>query len=149
MLAPTRILVPTDFSEHSDKALLQALDIALEYNAKVYVLHVVHEKMMDRLDDYGLTYPNFVRNVERRMVHAAAKRLKEQVGKFPQSKELDVITRAVVGNTSKAILKEARKQGIDLIVIASLGQTGVAKYIIGNVARIVLREAKCPVLLTK
>jgi len=149
MLAPTRILVPTDFSEHSDKALLQALDIALEYRAKVYVLHVVRQKMMDRLDDYGLTYPSFVKNVERRMVRAAAKRLKEQVGKFPQSKELEVVTRAVVGNTPQAILKEARKQGIDLIVIASLGKTGVAKYLIGNVARIVLREAKCPVLLTK
>ena len=149
MLAPTKILVPTDFSEHSDKALLQALDIALEYKAKVYVFHVVRERMTDRLDDYGLTYPSFVKNLERRMARAAAKRLKDQIGKFPQAKELEVVTRTVVGDTSQAILKEANKQGIDLIVIASLGKTGMAKYLIGNVARIVLRGAKCPVLLTK
>ncbi len=37
-----KILVPTDFSEHSDKALAQALDIAKYSNATVYLLHVVH-----------------------------------------------------------------------------------------------------------
>ena len=41
MLKPTKILVPTDFSEYSDKALKQAIDIAKQYNAEVYVLNVV------------------------------------------------------------------------------------------------------------
>ena len=43
MLAPTRILVPTDFSPYSDRALVQALDIAKQYRAKVFLLHVLHE----------------------------------------------------------------------------------------------------------
>lgn len=34
MLVPTKILVPTDFSEYSDRALEQALDIAKDYSAK-------------------------------------------------------------------------------------------------------------------
>ena len=41
MLKPTKILVPTDFSEYSDKALKQAIDIAKQYNAEVYILNVV------------------------------------------------------------------------------------------------------------
>ena len=44
MLMPTRILVPTDFSEYSDRALEQALDIAKQYHAKVFLLHVVHDE---------------------------------------------------------------------------------------------------------
>jgi nucleotide-binding universal stress UspA family protein len=44
-MGATKILVPTDFSEYSDKALRQALDIALQYKAKVFVLHVVHEQI--------------------------------------------------------------------------------------------------------
>ena len=44
MLMPTKILVPTDFSEYSDKALEQALDIAKQYHAKVFLLHVIHEE---------------------------------------------------------------------------------------------------------
>jgi nucleotide-binding universal stress UspA family protein len=47
------------------------------------------------------------------------------------------------------ILKEGKDKGIDLIVIASLGRSGIAKYLIGSVARNVLKGSKCPVLLTK
>jgi nucleotide-binding universal stress UspA family protein len=50
---------------------------------------------------------------------------------------------------AEEILKEEQEKGIDLIVIASLGQTGLGKYLIGGIARNVLKGAKCPVLLTK
>jgi len=149
MLVPTRILVPTDFSEYSDKALRQALDIAKRYNARVYVLHVIHERMSDRLDDYGLTYPAFIEDMEGQMIDGAGKKMETQLGKFPDAKELDISCEAVIGNTPEAILEEEKKKGIDLIVIASLGRTGIAKYLIGSVARNVLKAAKCPVLLTK
>jgi len=46
MLKPTKILVPTDFSEYSDRALRQALDIARQYGATVYILHVLREEMI-------------------------------------------------------------------------------------------------------
>jgi nucleotide-binding universal stress UspA family protein len=55
MLMPTKILVPTDFSGYSDKALNQAFDIAKDYKAKVYLVHVVHERISHSLDDYELT----------------------------------------------------------------------------------------------
>jgi len=149
MLVPTKILVPTDFSEYSDKALQQAFDIAKQYKARVYVLHVIHEKMTDRLDDYGLTYPSYVEDMEARMIDGAKKRLQKQIEKFPLIKELELFSEVVIGNTSEAILTEETSKGIDLIVIASLGRTGIAKYLIGSVARNVLKGAKCPVLLTK
>lgn len=149
MLVPTKILVPTDFSEYSDKALRQALDIAKQYKARVYVLHVIHEKMTDRLDDYGITYPSYIEEVENRMIEGATRQLQEQLDKFPLGKELEVLGEVVIGNTSEAILAEETSKGIDLIVIASLGRTGMAKYLIGGVARNVLKGAKCPVLLTK
>ena len=149
MLVPTKILVPTDFSEYSDKALRQAFDIAKQYGAKVYVLHVIHEKMRDRLDDYGVTYPSYVEDMETRMVDGARRQLQEQIDKFPRAKELEVFSEVVMGNTSETILAEETGKGIDLIVIASLGRTGMAKYLVGSVARNVLKGAKCPVLLTK
>jgi nucleotide-binding universal stress UspA family protein len=55
----------------------------------------------------------------------------------------------VNGNTAEAILEVEKSKGIDLIVIASLGKSGIAKYLIGGVARNVLKGAQCPVLLTK
>ena len=152
MLMPTKILVPTDFSGYSDKALQQALDIAVEYKAKVYVLHVVHERIQRVLtDDYSdiAITPKEIRKYERTLVKTAKNKLTKQIGKFPQSKEVEVIPEVVSGVPAEEILRAQEEKGIDLVVIASLGRTGIARYLIGGVARNVLKGAKCPVLLTK
>jgi nucleotide-binding universal stress UspA family protein len=148
MLVPTKILVPTDFSEYSDKALNQAFDIAQRYKAKVYVLHVVHEKMSHSMKEYGLT-AELIEGMDWKMVSGARMKVQKEIDKFPQTKELEVFNEVVLGNPSEEILKAQSEKGIDLIVIASLGRTGIAKYLIGSVARNVLKGAKCPVLLTK
>jgi nucleotide-binding universal stress UspA family protein len=148
MLMPTKILVPTDFSEYSDKALIQALDIAQEYKAQVYVLHVLHEKIRHSLDDYELT-PQSIKSMETKMVNGARKKLQKQIDKIPQSKEVEVFSEVVIGIPSEEILKTQTEKGIDLIIISSLGRTGLAKYFIGGVARNVLKGSACPVLLTK
>ena len=41
MFAPKNILVPTDFSEHSDRELAEAVDIARQHKARIYLLHVL------------------------------------------------------------------------------------------------------------
>ena len=146
MLRPTKILVPTDFSEFSDKALKQALDIARQYKAKVYILHVIQEHIY-----YGGEYyfTDEMEQIKDNMLTAARASLQKQLDKFPEAKQVEIITDVWNGLPYEAILKEAEDKGIDLIVIASLGRSGIAKYLIGGVARNVLRGAKCPVLLTK
>jgi nucleotide-binding universal stress UspA family protein len=56
MFAPKRILVPTDFSDNSDEALKQALELAKQYKAKVYFLHVTTPVNLK----YGATTTLFV-----------------------------------------------------------------------------------------
>ena len=148
MLMPTKILVPTDFSEYSNKALSQALDIAQEYTAKVYVVHVVQEKISHSLGNSKIT-PQSIKRMETKMINGARKKLQKQIDKFPQSKELEVFSEVVLGIPSEEILKVQIEKGIDLIIISSLGRTGLAKYFIGGVARNVLKSSTCPVLLTK
>jgi universal stress protein A len=58
MLAPKRILVPTDFSDYSDEALKQALELAKQHNAKVYLLHVA-EPVTQCTVDYCLDPATF------------------------------------------------------------------------------------------
>lgn len=147
MLRPTKILVPTDFSEYSNKALNQAFDIVKKYGAKVYLIHVLYGK--NPYDTTDGTIPSYYKDMERQTIEATRKKLREEIDKFPQTKELDVSIEVISGNTSEAILAEEKNKGIDLIVIASLGRSGIAKYLIGSVARNVLKGAKCPVLLTK
>jgi universal stress protein A len=148
MLKPTKILVPTDFSEYSDKALRQGLDIAKQYNAKVFLLHVIHEMIHQCVVDYCITEQQ-VEQLSDQLKAGAQESLQKQVDKFPQAKEVDLVMDVKLGVPYEAILKEEEERGIDLIVIASLGRTGIARFIIGGVARNVLKGAKCPVLLTK
>ena len=148
MLRPTKILVPTDFSEFSDKALKQALDIAKQYNAKVFLFHVVSTEIKSCMGDACLG-DDMIRDIENQIITRAREDLQKQLDKFPQSKEVSVITDIGNGTPYEAILKEAEDKGIDLIVIASLGRSGIARFLVGSVARNVLKGAKCPVLLTK
>src|SRR5512137_2334462 len=144
MLKPTRILVPTDFSPDSDKALKQALDIAKQNNAKVFVLHVIGKHIQQSVDVYSIDY-RVVEDMEVQIKSAAIEKMEKQLSKFPQTKEIEIATNYRNGVAYEEILKEQEEKNIDLIVLASLGRTGLAKYLLGNVARIVLKEAKCHV----
>jgi universal stress protein A len=148
MLKPTKILVPTDFSEFSDKALRQGLDIAVQYNAELYAVHVISGEVTQCVDDYCLAFEQ-VKALEDQMYVAAQEKLRQELERLPQTKQVKVSSDVRRGVSYEEILKEAEEKGVDLIVIASLGRTGLAKYLIGSVARNVLKRAKCPVLLTK
>ena len=90
-----------------------------------------------------------IRDIENQLTKRAQEDLQKQIDKFPQSKEISVITDIGTGIPYEAILREATEKGIDLIVIASLGRSAIARFLVGSVARNVLKGAKCPVLLTK
>jgi nucleotide-binding universal stress UspA family protein len=148
MQQATRILVPTDFSPDSDRALKEALDIAKQNNAKVFLLHVIGKHVQQSVDVYSIDY-RVVEEMEGQIRDAAKEKMEKQVAKFPQTQEIETITNIRNGVAYEEILKEQEEKNIDLIVMASLGRTGLAKYLLGNVARIVIKEAKCRVLITK
>ena len=148
MFRPTRILVPTDFSEYSDKALRQALDIAKQHNALVYVLHVIHEAMHRCWTDYCLSDEQ-MQDFKKQMRVGAEEDLRKQVAKLPEAKGVEVVTDVKEGVPYEEILREEKERGIDLIVIGTLGRTGITKYFLGSVTKNVAKGAKCPVLLAK
>lgn len=148
MLKPTKILVPTDFSPDSDKALKQALDIAKQNNAKVFLLHVIGKHIQQSVDVYSIDY-RVVQDMENQIKNSAIEKMEKQLARFPQTKEIETASNIRNGVAYEEILKEQEEKNIDLIVLASLGRTGLSKYLLGNVARIILKEAKCHVLLTK
>ncbi len=152
MLKPTRILVPTDFTSYSEKALRQALVIAAEYGAEVHVLHVVHERIHGVLfDDYAdiSVTEGAIKNLEKGLAVKAKVRIQKQIRKFPEAKSIEVHELVTSGIPYEEIVGQQKKLGADLVVISSLGHSAIGRYLIGSVARNVLKGASCPVLLTK
>ncbi len=148
MFKPYRILVPTDLSEHSDKAVRNALDIAREYKSEVFLLHVVQDPVQQCAVDYCIS-PELWDKVQREMVDSVRQGMRRQLGKFPSVDPATINTDVKTGIPYQAILEEAEERDIDLIVIASLGSSGLKKYLLGSVARHVLLGAKCSVLVTR
>jgi len=148
MFKPTRILVPTDMSSHSDKAVKQAIDIARQFNSELFLLHVIQDPVQQCTVDYCIS-EGLVGQLQSELMEAARKGIQKQVEKFPEADGVTITTDVKTGAPYDQILQEEKERGIDLVVISSLGTTGLAKYLIGSVARHVLLGSTCSVLLVK
>lgn len=148
MFHPRKILVPTDFSQDSDLAFRMALSIAVTYQARIFLLHVISSTVQQNLVDYCLDQ-SIVDRVLNESIVFSNEKLQKEIGKNQQSGDIKIIPDVRKGQPHEEILKEASERKIDLIVIASHGKTGFQKYFIGSVTEKVMKEAKCPVLLIR
>ncbi len=146
---PTHILVPTDFSGYAHQAFICAVNIASTCHSKVLLLHVIDEQIAQSVIDYfpGETEGN---KAIQRKLEATIDRLWHEIDSISDNApEVGMTCEARQGIPYDEILKEQQKSKIDLIVMASLGRTGIVNSMIGGVAEKVLRGAKCPVMLIR
>lgn len=147
MFKPYRVLVPTDLSEHSDKAIRQAFDIAQQYNPEVILLHVMKDPVRYCTIDC-LISDDLLHQMNEGMLKDAQQGIHDQLAKFRSMVRFIVTTDIRTGDTSDEILREAEEKKADLIVMSSRGSNLLSGYLMGDVARKVAVKAKCPVLLT-
>lgn len=148
MFKPKKILVPTDFSEYSSKALQKALDIAKEEGSEILIFHVIHNDFQTCVVDYCFTVDE-IESIKSRMFAASKENMQKELDKFPLSKEVKVSTEVRNGIPYEEILKFQEEKGADLIVIASHGRSAIKTYFMGSVTSRLLKRAKCEVLLVK
>ena len=149
MFAPKKILVPTDFSVYADNALKQAIDIAKQNKAKIYLFHAIDDGFQQCAVDYCLD-EGAVQKIYKESIKNAQDKLHQEVKKITDSNsKIEIVYDAKRGIPYEEILKEQEEKGIDLIVIASHGKTGILKNLIGGVVDKVVKRAKCQVLLVR
>lgn len=140
-----KILCPTDFSEPSYEGLQCGVELASHFGAELCVVHVVPVVPPLPPD------PNFAFEVPEyeRALHAEAERKLSEV--VQQRIAKDVKARAVVahGDAADEIVRIAREEGAELIVIATHGLRGWRHLVFGSVAEKVVRLAECPVLTVR
>jgi universal stress protein A len=148
MFEPKNILVPTDFSEHSDKALKQALDIAEKYDAKVTLLHVIDRAVQQCAVDYCLPQ-EAVDQLERESFNKSEAELHDEVARVAGKTAVRIDYDILRGVPYDVILREEHDKDIDLIVIASHGKDGLLGHLMGKVADRVVEKATSEVLVVK
>lgn len=137
-----KILAPTDFSQHSNKALGYARTLAEQWGAELHLLNVIEPTVFPT--EGGLA-PMGLMNLDNELTDVAQHSM-EELCKHPELAGVKIVTATVHGRASSAIIDYAAEHGIDLVVIATHGRTGLEHLIFGSTAERVIRECPCPVL---
>lgn len=143
------ILLPMDFSDHSELAADYAISLAQEYKADIIVLHVL-ERAAEVSPVMGNDMPGYEAMLVyyEDMLSIAKKRVKEICDRAG-SHNVTARERIISGNPRHEILAIARSQHIDLIVIGTHGRRGFSRIVQGSVAEAVVRHVPCSVLSVK
>ncbi len=145
-----KILLPTDGSKNSERAIAHALTIAEFEDAEIVVLNVVDSVYLTGLPEEDLiTKSEMILEEESKKVTAKVKDIirKIEEEKGSESKEIKVSTETIEGNAADVILKVSESEDIDLIVIASSGKHMLDRFLLGSVTEKTVRHTKVPILV--
>ncbi len=127
MIDRMKILIGIDGSDHSQKALVEAVDLAKRFLASVKVI-TVYKRGMDK----------------------EAENVLEAAEQFLKQEEIDYSLSSILGsNPARALVDTAKHENFDLIVVGSRGLSSATSILLGSVSRQVVTKADCDVLVVK
>ncbi len=148
MITIKTILTPTDFSETSDVAVRYGRAMAETFRSSLHLLHVIPDPSVGPGEGAGEIVGFSPADLRERWERSGRKRLKE-VFSEDDRKKLQVQTEIRVGHPFLEILRYAKDQNVDLIVMGTHGRGPVSHMLMGSVAEKVVRKAACPVLTVR
>lgn len=127
------ILCPVDYSSSTEPAIRLAADLARARKSKIVLLHVIdpNEHAISTVESQNNRFQERLRD------HYLVE----------NDVEFQHVTRH--GNPADTIIKFAKKQSTDIIVMGTHGRTGLARVVVGSVAQKVMALASCPVVTVK
>jgi universal stress protein A len=145
MFAPKKILVPTDFTEESDRALREAIEIAAASHGRVYMLHV--DQSVPIVVGESVVDMKVVNAVEKNDELLTKQKMIEELRKVASQTTVEVEIDERHGVTFEEILAYMKDKVIDLVVIEPHAKKGLLKNLLGGVTDRLLKEATCPMLV--
>ena len=134
-----KILFPTDYSDCSVEAIRYAVALAGDANGSLLVLHVV-----EPISPYLVPESPADESRHRNEFMAVLQKLLAEQPSVTCDEET-----VIMGDPVSTIVRVAEEEHVDLIVMGTIGRTGVKRMLLGSVAEEVVRRAPCPVLTLK
>ncbi len=135
-----KILVPLDGSAHATRALQEAVKIAKMTQGKITLINV-YPSGRSVISSTKQQFSEILQN-EGKTALAEGKKLVESLG-------LEAETLLVDGDAIGQITKTANEGGFDLIVMGARGLGTLSELVLGSISHGVIKNAKCPVLITR
>lgn len=139
------ILFPTDFSNGARAAMDHAISLAKDYQARLILLYVIQDiSIAEWYIPSALSVTDLVEDMQK----SAGKEMDKWAAEA-SSKVKNVEKMVVRGVPFVEIIRTAKDQNADLIVIGTHGRTGIDHMLFGSTAEKVVRKAGCPVLTVR
>ncbi|MEQ9297516.1 MAG: universal stress protein [Cyclobacteriaceae bacterium] len=139
----THILTPVDFSQCAIDALHVAGQLAQLANAKITILHV-YSVPIPASDIAFATDSTHYKSLEQEAID----KLEELKGQVSTLNKVEVAYKLDCSYPVHAISAMATELNVDLIVMGTMGATGISEFLIGSNAADTATQAPCPVLCT-
>jgi nucleotide-binding universal stress UspA family protein len=136
------ILVSTDFSDYSGRALSHAKFLAKTFGAKIVLVHVIDAM------NYFVSESMVWEDVSAR-IRESVRPMLEKAVRETKGEGVSASSYLIQGVPYEEIVKKAGQSRADLIVMGTHGRTGVRHLLLGSVAERVIRLAPCPVMTVK
>ncbi len=134
-----KILFPTDFSHTGDAALTLATALARDTGATLLIVHAEEPPTAYGGGELYYGIPEPATEDLRKMLHKIE----------PTDPAVPYEHRLITGDPAHAIVRLAKDEHVDMIVLGTHGRTGLSRMLMGSVAEAIVRRAECPVLTYK
>jgi len=140
-----KVLFCTDFSENADHAFDYAFGIAKRDSSLLSILHILAENPYKAYADVMITGED-LEKLQKAIEEDLDNKFRDHyVKKIEDGIKFEIVT--ISGREDEEILKFAKKENVDIIVMGTHGRTGIEHVFFGSVAEKVLRHSPFPVFV--
>jgi nucleotide-binding universal stress UspA family protein len=144
-----KILIATDGSKCSQKAVLQGMELAKLMGAKVYVLYVLDKNAyippsLETPIHLGSNWDIMAETLRQEGDNAI-----QYANDIAEDKGIDFEGVVMEGNPADAILEFSEQKKVNMIIMGTLGKGGLERFLLGSVTDKVVRHSKISVLVVK
>jgi nucleotide-binding universal stress UspA family protein len=135
-----RIMIATDGSKHSERAAEVGIELARLSGGAITIIYVADTGRLSHLpEDMAIAS---IRSLLIREGEDATNYVEEKATRAGVASTKMVVE----GNPGDELLRLSSESGIDVVVMGSVGRTGLDKFLLGSVAENVVRNSRVPVL---
>ncbi|MFB6094731.1 MAG: universal stress protein [Halanaeroarchaeum sp.] len=138
-----RILVPTDGSDATERAIRESVDLAAEHGATIHALYVINTASFA-----SIPTESSVEGVSEMLEREGAAAL-DAVEAIASDRGVPVERVQLDGSPAREIVRYAEEADCDLVVMGTHGRGGIDRLLLGSVAERVVRSSSVPVLTVR
>ncbi len=138
-----KILIATDGSEYTKNSIEYGIDLAKNTQAKLHVIYVIDTAAFASIP-MDAAWESMYELLKQEGDEAT-----RYVAEKAEAEGLEVEKLTVEGHPAEEIIKYAEKNSMNLIVMGTLGKSGLDRFLLGSVAEKVVRASKIPVLVVR